>query len=162
MRIMILGLSTILMGACAGENGVGGQEEPRTWDGDFLLDQMIIDCNGVDEWTYDVWTQGWGDLVTVEVIARDPFLGSWLEYHQLPEVDYGEDWAHHQLVLDQAESEGEYADSTSTYIACEAKTFVTYVFATWRYDGEMQECVAWGLDPAGEAPQCANWGENGH
>lgn len=142
----------------------GGASDPvteqRTWDGDFLVDQVVLDCNGVNEWTYDVWTLGWGDEVTVEVVA-DGFGYRWREQHALSEVDYGEDWAHFQVTLDQAYYEEDYASSESTLIACEAKTFVTWAIATWRYDGELQECIAYGVDPEGVFPTCANWGQ-GH
>jgi hypothetical protein len=145
--------------------GCSGAPEPaseaRTWDGAFLLDQIVIECD-TQSWTYDVTTAGWGSLVTVDVVARSPGVRPWVEHHELPEVDYGEGWARHTLELDQATSEAEYEPSGATWIGCEAKTFVTYGFAAWRFDGELEECVAWGLDPAGEFPDCAAWGTVEH
>ncbi len=152
------------VGATAGcaATSVGDEPAgPRAWDGAFLIDSAVIDCDGFDTWTYDVWMQGWGDLVTVEV-APDPFSGLPVEYHQLPEVDFGDGWALHSIELDQGTSATAYAESEATAVPCEAKTFVTYVLAAWRYDGDLEECVAWGLDPAGIAPQCSHWGEVGH
>ena len=84
------------------------------------------------------------------------------EHHSLPEVDYGEDWSLHRVELNYATYGQEYLPGETTGLACDAKTFVTYGFATWRYDGDMQECVAWVLDPEAEFHDCANWGENGH
>ncbi|MEQ1503512.1 MAG: hypothetical protein ABMB14_14845 [Myxococcota bacterium] len=133
----------------------------RSWDGPFLIDQIVIDCDGSRSWTYDAWSQGWGDVITVDVVARS--LGYvWTEHHVLSEVDYDETSAHFQVELDQAFSEAEYVDSESTLIACDAKTLVTYGFAAWRYDGALEECVAWGLDPAGEFPDCTSWGTDSH
>ena len=146
--------------ACAPQGGSG--TEPREWDGDFLVEDVIIDCDDGFSWTYDVTTQGWGQVVTVDVVARDPFLGVWEEHHELPEIDYGEDWAHHFLELDQATDTADYADSRATVIDCQAKTLVTYAFTTIRYDGEAQECIAWGVDPEGEFPDCASWGTVSH
>lgn len=130
---------------------------PRTWDGDFLIDQITIDCTDFT-WTYEVFTQGWGDVVTVDVVARELGALLWREHHELPEVDHGEDWAQHRLELDVAFTEEDQVDSVSTLFACEGKLFLTYGFGAWRYDGDLQECVAWGADPAGEFPDCANWG----
>lgn len=149
-----------LMVACNGrEDPVSS--EPRTWEGDFLIDQIIIDCDA-SGWTYQVRTLGWGELVTVDVVARELGAVIWSEHHELPEVDYGEDWALHQLELDQIYEEADYTSSETTWLSCQAKTLVTYGFAAWRQDGEMQECVAWGMDPEGVFPDCGNWGDNGH
>lgn len=134
----------------------------RTWDGAFLIDAITIACDGVQAWTYDVRTLGWGDAVTVDIVARSPGYPAYVEHHSLPEVEHGEDWARHYVELDQGFGEQDYAPSETTAIACQAKTLVTYGFAAWRYDGDMEECVAWGIDPVGEFPECTSWGENGH
>jgi hypothetical protein len=151
------------LGVLAGCGGGGAPEgdPPRTWEGDFLLDEIVIDCD-TSGWTYDVRTQGWGELITVDVVAREFGALIWSEHHELPEVEYGEDWARHRLELDQVYEEADYVSSETTWLACEAKTFVTYGFAAWRQDDEMQECAAWGVDPEGEFPDCVNWGETGH
>lgn len=143
--------------ACSG----GGESESaeRTWDGDFLIDEVVIDCDAF-HWTYSVRTQGWGDEITVDVVDRGAVV--WSEHHELPEIDYGDGWAQFELELDQISDAEDYQDSVSTWFPCESKTLVTYGFAAWRYDGEMQECVAWGMDPEGIFPDCASWGDNGH
>jgi hypothetical protein len=135
---------------------------PRTWDGEFLIDSILIECDEVG-WTYDVYTLGWGDVVSVDLVGREYGVIVVREkLHHLPEVEYGDGWARHRLELDQAGPYEAYEPSVSTAVPCEAKTFVTYGFGAWRYDGELEECVAWGMDPEGEFPDCANWGENGH
>lgn len=150
----------VVTAGCA--EGTVGTTPQRVWDGEFLIDEVIIDCDGSREWTYDVWTLGWGEEVTVDVVARQYGALLWNEHHSLPEIEYGEDWAHHQVVLDQVTDEEEVVSGASTWFACDGKTYLTYGIASWRFDGEMEECVAWGLDPVGEFPDCANWGENGH
>ena len=150
------------LAACAPRGGAGTSSEPREWDGDFIVEDVVIDCDGTWAWTYDITTSGWGQLVTVDVVARDPFVGVWQEHHEVPEVDYGEGWAHHLLEVDQATDPAEQADSRSTLIACDAKTLVTWAFRAVRYDGGIQECIAWGIDPAGEFPDCVSWGTASH
>ena len=149
------------LAACAPQGG-SGATGPRVWDGDFLVDDIVIDCDGTYEWSYDVVTIGWGQVVTVDIVARDPFYGVWQEHHELPEVDYGEDWAQHYLELDQQSDPDLYADSRSTIIACDAKTYVTYAFTAVPHEGEATECVAWGIDPEGEFPDCVSWGTASH
>lgn len=134
----------------------------RTWDGPFLIDEVVIDCDGSRSWTYDVRTSGWGDAVTVDTIARQSGALVWNEHHRLPEIEHGEDWAHHRIVLDQVTDEGLVVEGESTWFACEGKTLLTYGIAAWRTDGAMEECVAWGIDPEGEFPDCTSWGTNGH
>lgn len=160
-----MGVGRFLWVVLAGSAGCGGSTTTgsppvRTWEGDFLVDQVILDCNGVNAWTYDVWTLGWGDEVTVEVEA-DGIGYRWRERHPLAEVEYGDDWAHFQVELEQAFYEEDQVDGVSTLIACDAKTFVTWAVATWTYDGEMGECIAYGVDPSGVFPTCADWGQ-GH
>lgn len=150
----------LLAAACSDGEPTTTGTIPRTWDGDFLVDRVILDCDGVDEWTYDVWTLGWGELVTVDVVARDAGL-RWVEHHGLEEVGFGEDWAHFRVTLDQATSEEEYAPSEATWIACEAKSYVTWAIGAWAYGGDLSECIAYGVDPVGTFPDCANWGQ-GH
>ncbi|MEQ1569187.1 MAG: hypothetical protein ABMA64_26360 [Myxococcota bacterium] len=147
-----------LWGACAGETPVTG---PRTWDGEFLIDSILIECDTLG-WRYDVRTLGWGEAITLDFVGREFGTIAIREHHELPEVEFGEDWARFALELDQAGYGDPYEPEASTGLACEAKTFVTYGFGAWRYDGELEECAAWGLDPVGEFPQCVNWGENGH
>ena len=149
-----------LLAACTGEPVGDGSTPARTWDGDFLIGTVLIDCDGVSEWTYEVETIGWGDEVTVDVVGRGPGY-VWTEHHPLVEVDWGEGWALFRAVLDQGTAESDYAPGEATILACEAKSYVTYGIAAWRYDGELQECVAYGVDPVGEFPDCANWGQ-GH
>lgn len=146
--------------ACTNETAVDSGA-PRTWEGDFLIEEIIIDCDA-SGWTYSVRTLGWGDEITVDVVARAFGLLVWSENHTLSEVDYGDDWALYEVELDYTYTEADYASSSSTLFSCEEKTAVTYGFAAWRYDDEMQECVAWGVDPVGEFPSCTSWGDNGH
>jgi hypothetical protein len=130
----------------------------RTWEGDFLIDEVLIDCDGVSEWVYEVETQGRGDEITVDVIGSAYGVVVFQEHHALAEVDHGDDWARFQVVLDQAGYGETYERSRSTALDCASKTFVTYGFAAWRYDGELQECIAYGVDPEGLFPDCASWG----
>lgn len=155
MRRIVAGLFA-LAGGCAGDAGTA--TGPRTWDGDFLIDQITIDCTDFT-WTYEVITQGWGDTITVDVVAREFGALVWRETHALPEVEYGEGWARHRVELDLAFTDADQQDDVSTLFACDAKLYLTYGFAAWRLDGDLQECVAWGVDPTGEFPDCANWGE---
>jgi hypothetical protein len=152
------GAAAMIVGGCRGAPEPGS--EARTWDGPFLLDQVVIECDA-RSWTYDVTTIGWGSLVTVDVVAGTNSGTAWIEHHELPEVEHGEGWARHLLELDQATSEAEYEPSGATWIACEAKTLVTYGFGAWRLDGDLEECVAWGVDP-GVFPDCAAWGTVEH
>jgi hypothetical protein len=129
------------------------------WEGDFLVDHVEIRCDGAHEWTYEVWTIGYGGDVTVDVVGRAYGTVIWREHGELVEVETYEDSALFRLDLAQVTTGAEEGESTA--IPCDAKTLVTYGFATWR-GAEMEECIAWGVDPAGEFPDCANWGENGH
>ena len=151
-----------LLWALAGCNGEAGTPStgPRTWDGDFLVDTVRIDCDGVSEWTYDVTTLGWGEEVTVDV--RGTAYGALVfdEHHTLEEVDHDEDTARFAVVLDQARYGETYEDGEVTELACGSKTFVTYGIAAWAYDGTMS-CIAYGIDPEGLFPDCESWGE-GH
>lgn len=148
----------LIASGCASTSAVTA-EDP-VWEGPILIEEVVIVCEGTQDWTYDVQTEGWGD-VTVDVVARQYGALLWTEHHEIPEVERGEDWAHHSLVLAQATSETEQVSGQSTFFACEGKTFLTYGFATWK-EGELEECIAWGIDPVGEFPDCANWGEDGH
>ena len=150
------------LAACSGESDpTVDATGPRTWDGDFLVDSVVIDCDGASEWVYDVRTEGWGDEVTVEVIGSVYGAIILNEHHALAEIDHGEDWAQFQVVLDQARYGETYESSRVTEVDCAAKTLVTYAFATWRYGGEMDECIAYGVDPEGLVPDCESWG-TGH
>lgn len=151
-----------LLWALAGCNGEGGTSPtgPRTWEGEFLVDSVVIDCDGVSEWTYDVATLGWGEEVTVDVRGTAYGTVVFDEHHALAEVDHGPDWARFTVVLDQASYGETYEDGEITELACESKTFVTYGIAAWSYDGAMT-CIAYGVDPDGLFPDCENWGE-GH
>jgi hypothetical protein len=150
----------VVVAGCTSEAPVG-PDEPRTWDGDFLVDRVLVTCDEVS-WTYDVWTLGWGEEVTVDFVGRNPDHSVAIrEHHSLPEVDYDDTTSHHQLELDQAYAYDEYVSGETTRLACPDKTFVTYGFAAWSYAGDMT-CVAWGIDPAGDFPQCEDWGEDGH
>lgn len=150
----------IVMGAACTETRVE-VDVAREWEGDFLVDRAIIDCDERD-WHYDVWTQGWGEEITVDIVVRDNGLLLWTEHHSLPEVDHGPDWAHHSLTLDVVFEDAEQVDGETTRINCEAKTLVTYGFGAWRLDGALEECIGWGIDPEGEFPDCANWGQVKH
>jgi hypothetical protein len=148
----------MLLTACVIENGQGSLEPPE-WDGDLLVDEVLIVCDGVREWTYEVRTIGFGGDVTFDVVGRAYGAVVWREHGMLPEVETGEDYAIYRLTLDQVDAGHE--TGVSTEIPCDAKTLVTYGFATWGDEG-MDECIAWGIDPVGEFPDCANWGDNGH
>lgn len=156
-----LALALLMIGCAAGEPGL---DEPppadRTWEGDFLLDEVVIDCDA-GGWTYDVRTRGWGEEVVVQVVVREYGVLLWQEVHPLPEVDHGDDWARFSLELGQARYES-HMDGRTTAVPCELKTFVTYGFSAWTYEGELSECMAWGLEPAELFPDCANWGEVDH
>jgi hypothetical protein len=140
-------------------NGATGETPPPPWDGDFLVDHVEIRCDGAQDWTYEVTTIGYGGDVTVDVVGRAYGVLVWKEHGELPQVEVGSDWALHRLTLAQVTTGAEEGESTA--IPCDAKTLVTYGFATWR-GSTMEECIAWGVDPEGEFPDCANWGANGH
>lgn len=135
--------------------------DAREWNGEFLIDRAIIDCDEFD-WRYDVWTQGWGEEVTVDIVVRQGGVVLWSEHHSLPEIEHGDDWAHHAVDLEVVLSDDEQQTGQSTRINCAAKTLVTYGIGAWRYDGSMEECIGWGIDPEGEFPDCANWGQVEH
>lgn len=134
----------------------------ETRDGPFLVDSVVIDCDGSRSWTYEVGMQGRGDAVTVDVVAREAGALVWHEHHEVPEIAFDVDRALHRLELAQVTEPDEVIEGASTWFACEAKTSLTYGIAAWRFDGEMEECVAWGLDPEGEFPGCTSWGATGH
>jgi hypothetical protein len=148
----------LVFAACVIEQGQVPVDD-AVWNGDLLVDEVVITCDGGREWTYEVRTIGFGGDVTFDVVGRAYGAVVWREHGDLPEVDVGEDWALYRLTLDQVDSVPE--EGVSTEIPCEAKTLVTYGFATWGQRG-MDECIAWGVDPVGEFPDCASWGDNGH
>lgn len=150
-------LGLLALAACTAEPS--GTAPPPPWEGDILLDHVEIWCDGAQDWTYEVTTIGYGGQVTVDVVGRAYGVMVWREHGEIPEVEVGTDWALHRLTLAQVTTGAEEGESTA--IPCDAKTLVTYGFATWR-GTEMEECVAWGVDPVGEFPDCASWGENGH
>ena len=129
------------------------------WEGAFLIDHVEIWCDGTQEWTYEVTTIGYGGDVTFDVVGRAYDVLVWREHGELQEVETTEDSALYRLALTQVTTGAEEGESTA--IPCDAKTLVTYGFATWR-GADMEECIAWGVDPEGEFPTCTNWGENGH
>ncbi len=129
------------------------------WDGDFLVDHVEIRCDGSQEWTYEVTTIGYGGDVTVDVVGRVYDVLVWREHGELLLVENDVDSALYRLTLSQVTTGADEGESTA--IPCDAKTLVTYGFATWR-GADMEECIAWGVDPEGEFPDCTSWGENGH
>jgi len=145
------------LAGCATDDS--GTEAPPPWEGAFLIDTVEIRCDGSQDWTYEVTTIGYGGDVTVDVVGRAYGVLVWKEHGELDEVETYEDSALYRLTLTQVTTGAEEGESTA--IPCDAKTLVTYGFATWR-GAEMEECIAWGVDPEGEFPSCANWGENGH
>jgi hypothetical protein len=148
----------LALAACTSPTGPSSATLPRAWDGDFLVDSVLVDCDGVGEWVYSVRTQGWGDEITVDVVGTAYGVVTFREHHALAEVDHGEDWAEFEVVLEQAGAGERYESGRATALDCASKTFVTYGFAAWRYDGELQECIAYGVDPEGLFPDCASWG----
>ncbi len=161
MARRVLSTAIVLSALVTGCSTEVAEVGPRTWEGDFLIDEAVIDCDD-RSWRYDVRTQGWGEEITVQIVVRKLDRLVWSEAHVIEEVDHGEDWARFAVELDVAETEEAFAASASTRIACEAKTLVTYGFAAWHYGGELSECIGWGIDPEREFPDCASWGQVDH
>ena len=65
---------------------------------------MLIVCDGVREWTYEVRTIGFGGDVTFDVVGRAYGAVLWREHGELPEVETGEDYAVYRLTLDQVDA----------------------------------------------------------
>ena len=144
-------------GGCDGPITSSPSASQRTWDGAFLVDAVTIDCDA-SGWVYDVRTRGWGDEITVDVRGAVHGAIVFDEHHALGELEHGDDWARFGVTLTRAGYGEAYESGRSTALDCAAKAFVTYGIAAWRYDGELQECVAYGVDPEGLFPGCASWG----
>jgi hypothetical protein len=149
-----------MIAGLAGCAAAPSETEPvPPWEGAFLVDRVLIDCDGVQEWTYEVTTIGYGGEVTFDVVGRAYGAVIWREHGELPEVETFPESALYRLELAQVTTAAEQGESTA--IPCDAKTLVTYGIATWR-GADLEDCIAWGIDPEGEFPDCVNWGANGH
>jgi len=170
-RIAVLGLVALstMASDCEGTKETGDIDtaEVTFYDGETIIQEVVVNCDATTGWTYYAKTDGWtsdAELTLQQVAVTTP----WDELHHLDSIDYDPDgyWDEVEKVLPIVTAYGDQIDDTNTLFQCAEYTYpdwststLSFMLKVWDAEDNFDDCAVWGRDVsifAGEGPASAD------